>query len=193
MDNLDHCKSGRVTKREAKKPGRNPEQRVKSRNVLDAREGLSRAKAVLRNSRARRVHQISQRPGHGGMTGKGVEELRRIFSKKIPEGEKPSLREMDETAITVVLQLAAEELDCTGLTYDELMEVSEKLMMADRAENARAEEGEKDLKVEEDTRMAEVEKVKESPGSIGGRESEETPMMSETVEHWQMTCSHRYK
>ena len=188
--------SGRVTKPKKTKAARKAEQRAVSCNVSGARETRtkapmgprSRAEAEQRNSRARRLHQLTQRPGHGGLTGKGDEQSRRFFSKKIPEKEKPSLGEMDETTVGVMLQLTAEEVDDTGPSYGALREATEKTMMADRVEinGAEEEEGEKDGKVEED-RMTKVGLEQESLGSIGGE------MRSDAVGLWKSTCSHRYK
>ena len=180
--NLDHSESGRVTKRRRTKSARKAKQPVKSSNACEAQETrtspypsiriVNEAKAALRNSRARRVHQTIQRPGRGGLSAKGAEQLQQFFSKKTPESERTTLREMDETAVTVMLELAAEEVDCTGLSYEALMEVTEKLMLADRVENGRAEESKKDLKVEENLRMEEAEKDLKAEEDRGRIEAE---------------------
>ena len=68
------------------------------------------------------------------MTAKGAEQLRQYFSKKATEAGKLSLGEMDESARMVMLQMAAEEVDSTGLSYGELRDVTEKKLMAKRAD-----------------------------------------------------------
>lgn len=86
------------------------------------------ADAALRNSRARRLHQIIRRPGRGGLTAKGAEQLRMYFSKKATEAGRLVLGELDESARMIMLQMAAEEVDAEGLSYGDLTQVTEELM-----------------------------------------------------------------
>ena len=199
MTDINHPHSGLLSKRQKKRRARQKaKQLANSTNMSDARETpisapIGPRSVNLRKSRARRVHQITARPGRGGLTGKGAEQLRRFFSNKTPEGEKPALREMDETALTVMLQLAAEDVDCTGLDHEAMMDVTEKLMIANRPEIRRADDGAKEGEVEGDLKMEEeLLEIKDSLGSMRERKSSDTSM-GEAVGLWQMTCSHRYK
>ena len=98
------------------------------------------ADAALRNSRARRLHQIIRRPGRGGLTAKGAEQLQMYFSKKATEAGRLSLGPLDESARTVMLQMAAEEVDTEGLSYGDLRQVAEELMV-NRAGDGKGGEG----------------------------------------------------
>ena len=50
-------------------------------------------------------------PGRRRLSAKSANQLRKYFSEKIPDSEKPLLREMDPAASTTLLQMAAEEVD----------------------------------------------------------------------------------
>lgn len=120
------------------------------------------ADAALRNSRAHCLHHIMRRPGRGGLTAKGAEQLRQYFSKKVPDTEKLSLREMDESAVMIVLQMAAEEVDTEGLSYGELRRVAEKELVANRAEDMKGGDGENE-NLEEHVVTEMFMEAKESP------------------------------
>lgn len=107
------------------------------------------AVAVLHNSRARRFHHILARPGRGGLTATGAAQLQKFFSKKVPDSEKPSLNEMDNSARMIMLQMTAEEVGAENLTYEELKQVTEKNLMASGAKHGNARDGE-DGKAAED-------------------------------------------
>lgn len=160
MAHPDHSEGGRVTKpmsrRQEKKAGEKLKRAQSSKVLADA-------DAAIRNSRAVRLHQIIRRPGRGGLTAKGADQLQQFFSKKVPEREKPSLREMDDSASMMLLQMAAEEVDAGGLSYGELRQVTEEKMMASGAENGQG--GERDGKAEEYMVTEEVMKVEEGMGS----------------------------
>ena len=103
-----------------------------------------------------------RRPGRGGLTAKGAEQLRQYFSKKASEAGKLSLGEMDESARMVMLQMAAEEVDSTGLSYGELRDVTEKKLMAKRAEDEQG-GGDEEEKVGKDVGTGLITEGKQSP------------------------------
>ena len=84
----------------------------------------------MRNSRAARLHQIQRRPGRGGLSAVGAEQLRQYFSKKVSKDEKLSIGAMDPTASMTVLQMAGEEVASAAMTYGELRQVAEETIMA---------------------------------------------------------------
>ena len=111
------------------------------RNAYHTTDQFDWADAALRNSRARRLHQIIRRPGRGGLTAKGAEQLRKYFPKQATEAGRLTLGEMDESAHMIMLQMAAEEVDAEGLSYGDLRQVTEELMM-NRAEGGQGDGGE---------------------------------------------------
>ena len=135
-------------------------------NAYHATEHFDWADAALRNSRARLLHQIMRRPGRGGLTAQGAEQLRQYFSKKATEAGKLTLGEMDESARMVMLQMAAEEIDSEGLSYGELRDVAEK-RMAKRAEGERGGDDGKE-RVEKDVGTG---FVAEAEGRLGEEEA----------------------
>ena len=84
----------------------------------------------MRNSRAARLHQVVRRPGRGGLSALGAEQLRKYFSTETSQDEKLSIGAMDPTASMTVMQMAAEEIDAAGMTYGELRKVAEETIMA---------------------------------------------------------------
>lgn len=50
-------------------------------------------------------------PGRRGLSAKSADQLRKYFSEKVPDSEKPLVREMDPAASMTLLQMAAEEAD----------------------------------------------------------------------------------
>ena len=129
------------------------------------------ADAALRNSRARRLHQIIRRPGRGGLTAKGAEQLRMYFSKQATEASRLTLGEMDESARMIMLQMAAEEVDAEGLSYGDLRQVTEELMM-NRAEDGQGDGGEEKVTEDVGTRASlgaeEGQGLQEEHGQGGG-------------------------
>ena len=83
-----------------------------------------------------------RRPRHGDLTGKGAEQLRKFFSTKVPESEALSLREMDDSASMMLLQMAAEEVDAGGPSHENLRQMTEERIMANGAENGQGDEKE---------------------------------------------------
>ncbi len=125
--------------------------------------------AALRKSGARRLHSIMQNPGRGGLTPKGAEQLRKYFSRTVPENQKLSLREIDESAAIVLLQIAAEEVESGRLSREEMRQVSEKRLVANRTEDSTRKGDEGGGKVEEDVEM---EGSMEATNSLGSWEEE---------------------
>ena len=177
MTKQDHSEGGRVTKhmsrRQEKKAAKKRERAQSSseyntqcmhNSPLIVSGVLADAAAALRNSRARRLHQIIRKPGRGGLTPQAAQQLQNYFSKNAPKSEKLSLREMDESAAMIMLQLAAEEAGGGGLSYGDLRKVAEELSEKD-GEGGR-EEGkvEKDAKTEEATEAKESRELKEGRG-----------------------------
>lgn len=99
------------------------------------------------------------------MTAKGAAQLQQFFSKKVPQSKKPTLREMDESALTVLMQMAAEEMGVKDLEYEELKKLTEGIMMADRP-------GGKE-KAEEEERKAEGGVETEGLMQVEGKEVED--------------------
>lgn len=81
-------------------------------------------------------------PGSGGLSAKGRAQLQQFFSKKVPESEKPKLREMDASASVVLLQMAAEESDARDLSYEELKKLAEEAMTTEGSKDGKGEGGE---------------------------------------------------
>lgn len=94
---------------------------------------------AIRNSRARRFEKVAESPGRGGLTDRGVDQLQRFFSNRIPEAEKPSVREMDESAAMFMLKMAAEEVDARGSRYDVPRQMTKKSLMAKGADDRKGE------------------------------------------------------
>ncbi len=136
----------------------------------DQSEGArANADAALRNSSARRLHKIMQSPGRGGLTPKGADQLQKYFSKKGLKSEELSLGEMDESAAMVLLQISAEEAAFGRLSRKEMRQVSDKRLVANRAEDSTRKGDEGGGKVEEDVEM---EGVMEATKSLGSWEEE---------------------
>ena len=76
------------------------------------------------------MHQVVRRPGRGGLSALGAEQLRKFFSTKSSQDEKLSIGAMDPTASMTVLQMAAEEIDAAEMTYGELRKIAEETIMA---------------------------------------------------------------
>ena len=90
-----------------------------------------------------------QKPGHGGLTAKGGEQLQRFFFEKIREAEKQS------PGVTVaMLQIAAEEVESGFLSREEMRRLTEKTVMAKGVGDS--EGGDDTGKVEADFEMEEV-------------------------------------
>ena len=102
-----------------------------------------------------------RRPGRGGLSAEGAAQLRQYFSKNATEAGKLSLGDMDESARMVMLQMAAEEVDSSELSYGELRDVTEKKLMATRAEDEQGGDGEEE-KVEKDVGTGLVTEAMES-------------------------------
>ena len=177
MTKQDHSEGGRVTKhmsrRQEKKAAKKRERAQYSsefnpqcmhNSPLIVSGVLADAAAALRNSCARRLHQIIRKPGRGGLTPQAAQQLQNYFFKNAPQSEKLSLREMDESAAMIMLQLAAEEVGGGGLSYGDLRKVAEELFEKD-GEGGR-EEGkvEKNAETEEATEAKESREVKEERG-----------------------------
>ena len=113
------------------------------------------------------------KPGRGGLTAKGAAQLQRFFSKKAPESEKPSLRELDSTAILTLSQILFEEVDVQDGLREKLAQVTRENMMTSGVGEGggRGREGEEKMLAEQerDVRKAEME-VEES---VLGEEDEE--------------------
>ena len=110
-----------------------------------------------------------RRPGGGGLTAQGANQLRRYLSKKVPDTEKLSIREMDESAKMIMLQMAAEEVDVEGPSYGELKQVTEKMMV--NGANERKGGDEKDKKVEETVQTEDV--IDEAERELGDEDWKE--------------------
>lgn len=123
----------------------------------------------MRNSRADHLHQIMKRPGRGGLSAPGADQLQRFFSKRVPKSEKLSIGEMDPTASIMVLQMAAEEVDAADSIHEQLRQVIEKTVVANGEEDREVEGTEENGKAEEDM---ETEKVVEAEGDVGSEEEE---------------------
>lgn len=147
-------------------------QKKAARKLKRAQSSTVRANAdaALRNSRAARLHHILGRPGRGGLSAKGAEQLQQFFSKKVSESKKPSLREMDASAAMIMLQMAAEDVDAGKLTREELRQLSEDSLMASGAEYGGGGGDEEDGKAKEDWGMGETMEAK---GDVGSEEGEE--------------------
>ncbi|KAL9134871.1 MAG: hypothetical protein Q9175_003941 [Cornicularia normoerica] len=142
--------------------------RAKS-NMESARRN---ADAAMRNSRADHLHQIMKRPGRGGLSAPGAEQLQRFFSKRVPKSEKLSIGEMDPTASIMVLQMAAEEVDAADAAdsiHEQLRQVIEKTVVANGEGDRRVEGNEENGKAEEDM---ETEKVVEAEVDVESEEEE---------------------
>lgn len=116
------------------------------------------------------MHQILSRPGRGGLTAKGAKQLKLCFLEKVPEAEKPRLREMDESASMTVLSMASEEIDAEGPSCEELRQVNEGKFMENGAGHWKVKGDKKDRIAEEDLNM---EEVVEPEKGIGSEEEEE--------------------
>ncbi|CAD6586984.1 MAG: hypothetical protein ASARMPREDX12_002564 [Alectoria sarmentosa] len=152
----DHTISRRKRKRTAKKLER--AQSTRARTEADA---------AIRNSRAARFHQILSRPGRGGLTAKGAQQLQQFFSKKVPEAEKLSLIEMDDSAAMILMQMASEEVDAGELSCRELRQVTEEKMTANGAND---EEGATEDGKAEEVKTEELMEAEEDMGSEEDRE-----------------------
>ena len=120
----------------------------------------------MRNSRAARLHQVVRRPGRGGLSALGAEQLRKYFSTQSSQDEKLSIGAMDPTASMIVLQMAAEEIDTAEMTYGELRKVAEETIMA-------CEGGEREAAVYEgDGEVEEVEQGEQAIMACERRERE---------------------
>lgn len=118
----------------------------------------------MHNSRSASFDRILRRPGRGGLTAKGAEQLQKLFANKVPKTDKPKMGEMDSSAVMVLLQLAADEVEAGELTYESLRQVAEENLIGNGAE---AREGaEEDAKAEEDRGMEEAMEVEESKWSL---------------------------
>ena len=115
-----------------------------------------------------------RRPGRGGLSAEGAAQLRQYFSRSATEAGKLSLGDMDESARMVMLQMAAEEVDSSELSYGELRDVTEKKLMAPRAEDEQGGDGEEE-KAEKDFGTGLITEPKESPAPLdeGGLEHED--------------------
>ena len=71
-----------------------------------------------------------RRPGRGGLSALGAEQLRKYFSTETSQDEKLSIGAMDPTASMTVMQMAAEEIDAAGMTYGELRKAAEETIVA---------------------------------------------------------------
>lgn len=115
--------------------------------------------AAIRNSRSRRFHRILSRPGRGGLTPKGAAQLQRFFSKKVPESEKPSLRELDPTAFQTLSQTLSEEVNVQDELHGRLAQVTRENMMASgvREGGGQGREGEEKMLAEQERDVGEAE------------------------------------
>ena len=174
MTKQDHSEDGRVAKqlsrRQEKKAAKKRERAQSSseynpqcmdNSPLIVSGVLANAAAALRNSRARRLHQIIEKPGRGGLTPQAAQQLRKYFAKNASKSEKLSLREMDESAALIVLQMAAEEVGGGGLSYGDLRQVAEELSEKDGEGGREAGKAEKVVGTEVATEAKESLDVKE--------------------------------
>ena len=128
------------------------------------------ADSKMRNSRASRFHQILRRPGRGGLSAPGAEQLRQFFSKKASKDKKLSIDAMDPTASMTVLHMAAEEVETAQMTYGELRQVAEETIIACGRGESEAAVKVRNGEVEEVTQREEAMKAE------GDVESEEDGM-----------------
>lgn len=174
MTKQDHSENGRVAKqlsrRQEKKAAKKRERAQSSsefnpqcmdNSPLIVSGVLADAAAALRNSRARRLHQIIRKPGRGGLTPQAAQQLQNYFSKKASKSEKLSLREMDESAAMIMLQMAAEEVGGGGLSDGDLRQVAEELFEKDGEGSREAGKVEKAVGTEAATEAKESLEVKE--------------------------------
>ena len=171
MTKQDHSEDGRVAKqssRRQEKKAAKKRERAQSSNPqcmhnspLIVSGVLADAAAALRNSRARRLHQIIRKPGRGGLTPKAAQQLQNYFAKNASKSEKLSLREMDESAAMIMLQMAAEEVGGGGLSYGDMRQVAEELFEKDGEGGREAGKVEKVVGTEEATEAKESLEVKE--------------------------------
>ncbi|KAL9067581.1 MAG: hypothetical protein Q9161_006770 [Pseudevernia consocians] len=150
-------------------------QKKKAAKLNHAQSSAVRAKkdAAIRNSRSRRFHRTLSKPGRGGLTAKGAAQLQRFFSKKAPESEKPSLRELDSTAILTLSQILFEEVDVQDGLREKLAQATRENMMTNAVgeEGGQGREGEEEMLAEQERGMGKVEMEVEE--KVLGEEDEE--------------------
>ncbi len=93
------------------------------------------------------------RPGRGGLSAKGAAQLQQFFSKKVPDSEKPSLRDLDPTASITLSHLLREEVGVQDGLYEELARATGLNMMV----SGEGEGGDEKMLTEQEGEVGEAE------------------------------------